>query len=298
MRERVEVLCSETGASVRKVCSVLGISRSAVYRKQRPRKSKPRSEVPDEEVIPVLKELAGRYPTYGYRRLKVLVSRQLGRPVNGKRILRLMREEGLVTRKRTERARPRPHPRQVEVTGPNQVWQMDFTKVMAGERWYWLLVVLDRFTREIVGWSLTRRGRAKEVLEVLDEALEERFPGGVRGAGLKVASDNGSAFLAESVQEYARELEVELMRTRVRYPEGNGRCERVVRTIKEEEVWLNEYETFEEARRRIGEFIEFYNSQRIHSALGYIAPRQYAALWREGRLSPVCRGGTGREKAA
>jgi len=285
LTERVETVSRETGLSIRRVCSLLGINRSRLYRKRGPGRPRRPAAVPDSEVVPVLVELAGRFPTYGYRRLKVLVSRQLGRPVNGKRIRRLMHEHNLVTAKRVERARPRPHPREVEATGPNQVWQMDFTKVLVNSTWYWLLVVLDRFSREIVGWSLTRYGRAKEVLAVLDVAIVDRFPNGVRGAGLKIASDNGSAFLAESVQAFARHLEVELMRTRVRYPEGNGRCERVIRTIKEEEVWLNVYDTFEQARQRLADFIEFYNAERIHSALGYIAPRQYAALWRAGGLS-------------
>ena len=196
-----------------------------------------------------------------------------------------MHEENLVTAQRVERARPRPHPREVEATGPNQVWQMDFTKVLVGSTWFWLFVVLDRFTREIVGWSFTRYGRAKEVIAVLDPAIMERFPDGVRGAKLKIASDNGSAFIAERVQSFAQHLELELMRTRVRYPEGNGRCERVIRTIKEEEVWLNEYDTIEHAQKRLAEFIEFYNAERIHSALRYLSPRQYAALWRTGGLS-------------
>ena len=285
MTERAKTVSRETGLSVRRICSLLGINRSRLYRKRGSGRPKRTAAVPDAEVIPVLVELAGRFPTYGYRRLKVLVSRQLGHPVNGKRIRRLMHEHNLVTAQRVERARPRPHPREVEATGPNQVWQMDFTKVLVGSTWYWLLVVLDRFSREIVGWSLTRYGRAKEVLAVLDVAIVDRFPNGVRGANLKIASDNGSAFLAESVQAFARHLEVELMRTRVRYPEGNGRCERVIRTIKEEEAWLNVYDTFEQARQRLADFIEFYNAERIHSALGYAAPRQYAALWRAGGLS-------------
>lgn len=282
MKEQVASVSRETGLSIRSICRVLGVNRSRLYRKPCSGRPKRTVAVPDAEVIPVLAELAGRFPTYGYRRLKVLVSRQLGRPVNAKRIRRLMHEQNLVTAQRVERARPRPHPREVEATGPDQVWQMDFTKVLVGTSWAWLLVVLDRFTREIVGWSLTRYGRAKEVLAVLDAAMLDRFPNGVRGAGLKIASDNGSAFLAESVQAFARELEVELMRTRVRYPEGNGRCERVIRTIKEEEVWLNEYDTMEQAHARLAGFIEFYNAERIHSALKYMAPRQYAALWRAG----------------
>ena len=283
VRERVTCLQRELGVPVRAICRALGIHRSQLY--ARPKGSSPagrmKAMVPDAEVIPVLRELAGRFPTYGHRRLKVLVSRQLGRPVNRKRILRLLREEGLLTEKRTARARPRPHPRKVEATGTDQVWQMDFTKLVVGERWAWLLVVMDRFSREIINYGLSWRGRAQEVIEVLDEAVLERFPEGVRGAGLKIASDNGSAFLAESVQSLARDMEMELMHTRIRYPEGNGRCERVIRTVKEEEVWLNQYETLEEARERIAAFIEFYNHERIHSSLGYLSPRQYAALWRE-----------------
>ena len=162
---------------------------------------------------------------------------------------------------------------------------MDFTKLLVGTTWVWLLVVMDRFSREVVGWTLSLRARASEVMTVLDAALLERFPEGVRGRGLKVASDNGSAFLSEHFQEFARELEVALLRTRVRYPEGNGRCERLIRTIKEEEVWLNEYATLDEARARLGEFFGFYNADRIHSALGYVSPRQYVALWRAGCLS-------------
>mgnify|MGYP000383293390 CR=1 FL=1 len=131
--------------------------------------------------------------------------------------------------------------------------------------------------------GLVSNGRDAERV-ALEAALRERFPEGVRGRGLKVASDNGSAFLSEHFQTFARNLEVELLRTRVRYPEGNGRCERLIRTIKEEEIWLNEYATLDEARARLGEFFEFYNAERIHSALGYASPRQYVALWRAGRL--------------
>ena len=283
MKERVEQIGRASGASVRAICSVLGIHRSRLYRKPasggRPRGQRSASEA---EVVEALKELAGRFPTYGYRRLKVLVSRQVGRAVNAKRIRRLMHEHDLVTARRVARARPRPHPRAVEATAPNQVWQMDFTKVVAADRWYWLLVVMDRFSREIVGWELSHRGRGQEVKAVLDRALVERFPQGVRGAGLKIASDNGSAFLSDTVRQFAELLEVELMRTRVRYPEGNGRCERLIRTIKEEEVWLTIYDTYAEARERIGAFIEFYNAERIHSALGYISPCQYVARWQDG----------------
>ena len=72
-----------------------------------------------------------------------------------------------------------------------------------------------------------------------------------------------------------------LLHRRIRYPERNGRCERVIRTVKGEEVWLNQYGSLAEARERIGAFIEFYNHERIHSSLAYLGPRQYAALWRE-----------------
>jgi len=281
LRGRVTELSQSSGASVRMVCRALGVTRSRLYRKAPAGRLPGERSASEVEVIEALKPLAGQFPTYGYRRLKVLVSRQLGRPVNAKLIRRLMHEHGLVTAGRIERARPRPHPRQVEATAPNQVWQMDFTKVQVACQWMWLLVVMDRFTREIVGWTLSVRGRAREVKAVLEQALLVRFPDGVRGAGLKIASDNGSAFLAESVQKFAHLLEVELMRTRIRYPEGNGRCERLIRTIKEEEAWLNVYEAYSEAQQRIGAFIEFYNAERIHSALGYVSPRQFATRWQD-----------------
>jgi len=284
LKDRVETVCRETGLSVRRACEVLEVNRSTLYRKPSGGRPSAAQAVRDAEVVPVLQELAGRFPTYGYRRLKVLVSRQLGRPVNAKRVHRLMQEHDLVTAPRVARARPQPHPRQVEATAPNQVWQMDFTKLLVGTTWVWLLVVMDRFSREVVGWTLSLRARATEVRTVLEAALRERFPEGARGRGLKVASDNGSAFLSEHFQEFARLLEVELLRTRVRYPEGNGRCERLIRTIKEEEVWLNEYATLDEARARLGNLLEFCNAKRIHSALGYESPRQYVALWRAGRL--------------
>ena len=285
MKARVETVCRETGLSVRKACEVLEVNRSTLYRKPSGGRPSAARAVRDAEVVPALKELAGRFPTYGYRRLKVLVSRQLGRRVNAKRVRRLMQQHGLQTAQRVEKARPRPHPRQVEATAPNQVWQMDFTKFLVGATWVWLLVVMDRFSREVVGWTLSLRARATEARAVLEAAIRERFPEGVRGRGLKVASDNGSAFLSEHFQAFARELEVALLRTRVGYPEGNGRCERLICTLKEEEVWLNEYATLDEARARLGEFLEFYNAKRIHSALGYESPRQYVALWRAGRLS-------------
>jgi len=123
LKERVEEVHRGTGASIREVCSTPGITRSRLYKK--PRGGRPKSEdsAGEGEVVLALKELAGRFPTYGYRRLKVLVSRQVGRPVNAKRIRRLMHQHGLVTARRVERARARPHPRQVEANSLEQVWQ-------------------------------------------------------------------------------------------------------------------------------------------------------------------------------
>ena len=177
-------MCRDTGLSVRRACEVLEVNRSTLYRKPSGGRPPAAQAVRDAEVVPVLQELAGRFPTYGYRRLRVLASRQMGRPVNGKRIRRLMQEHGLQTPQRVARARPRPHPRQVEATAPNQVWQMDFTKFLVGTTWVWLLVVMDRFSREVVGWTLSLRARATEARAALEAAFLERFPEGVRGRDL------------------------------------------------------------------------------------------------------------------
>lgn len=107
---------------------------------------------------------------------------------------------------------------------------------------------------------------------MLDGVILKRFLNGLPGRGLKIATDNSSAFPSDALQEPAGRVEADLLRTRVGYPERNGTASGYLAPSKEEEVWLNTHETYKEARDSLGTFLDSYNTERIHSALEYIAP--------------------------
>lgn len=129
-------VCRGTAPSGREVCSTLGMTCSRLHKKPRGGRPKAEDSAREAEVVLALKGLAGQFPTYGCRRLKALVSRQMRHPVDAKRTRRLRHAHGPVAARRVQSVRPRPHPREVEATCLDQAWQMDFVRVMVGSRWY------------------------------------------------------------------------------------------------------------------------------------------------------------------
>jgi putative transposase len=145
--------------------------------------------------------------------------------------------------------------------------------------------VLDWYTKKIVGWNISLRSRAGEWKEALDMAIQREFPGGVRGSGLKLISDNGSQPTASSFMRDMATLGIEQIFTSYDNPKGNAETERVMRTIKEEIIWLNEFASFEEAKEKIGRWIqEDYNKLYVHSQLGYMSPEEFEAKIEEKRI--------------
>ncbi len=209
--------------------------------------------------------------------------RKEGLVVNRKRVLRVMRERGLLVRARRLRARRRKDWGRVEAPRPNQVWQADLTKVWAGpavgwprHRWGWayLVSVIDCCTREIVGWSLSDRCRTQEALEAVEQAVRERLAEGGRATGLTLTTDNGTQFTSARFVETLARQGLTHRRTAYHHPEGNGYIERFHRSLKEEEVWLHEYRSLEEARAGIGRYLWEYNHDRPHRGLRDRTPRE------------------------
>jgi putative transposase len=260
---------------VRLVCRATGWPRSSFYLKA----TGPADEA---ELRAALGRLAGAWPTYGYRRLTALLRRE-GRVVNGKRVRRLMAELGLTGKAPARRVRttdsghafPR-YPNLVAdlvVERPDQVWVADITFVRLRSEFVYLAVLMDVFTRGIRGWDLGRS---------LDQSLTLAALGRARRRGRPEVhhSDQGVQYAATAYTDRLAEAGAAVSRAAVGEPEENGYAERLMRTIKEEEVALTEYEDYADARRQLGRFLDdVYNRKRIHSALGYLTPAEFEQQW-------------------
>jgi putative transposase len=265
------------------VARVAGISRQAIYRRpKRPPKGVRRS--PDA-VDTVVLEVARANPTDGTRMVAALASRELdGACVNRKRVQRVMREHRLLQPKRSEGRRKRPG--FFQVTRPDELWHLDMTSVWVAEHgWCYLNAAIDCCTREITAWSLDVRCRAAEATAVIDAAVAERT---VESGRLTLGTDNGTAFTSRAFRARLAELRIVHRRGGYRDPESQAFIESWFSKLKQRCVWREEFETLDEARYKIGAYIDRYH-HRPHSGLDYKTPREVAATWKDhdDQLTPA-----------
>jgi putative transposase len=265
----------DRGFRVAVVARVLQVTRQAIYRVPGPRRAQDAAKRPPvDEVKAAIIEVAQDNPTDGYRLVTAWVRRKLGRPVNRKRVLRVMRERELIQRRRVEPRRRRPGFFKVE--RPGQLWHLDMTSVWVAEHgWCYLNAIIDCCTREIVGWDLTVRCRATEAIVVIERAVREQ---GVRPGTLTLGTDNGSAFTARATRLVLSGLGVAHRRGGYRDPESQAFIESWFRYLKERCVWRNEFETLDQAREVINAYIDRYHD-RPHSRLDYKTPHEVRATW-------------------
>lgn len=266
------------------VATTLAISRSSLYYRKRPRGSRADRQWDDSIVA-----ACGEKPVYGYRRVRWWIEHSAGLRVNRKRVLRVMRERGLLVRMRRLRVTRRKEWSQVNAMEPNQIWQMDMTKLWAGPSagWAYLVSVIDCCTRQIVGWDLSLRCRTKEAIAALERAVLERLTEGSRGSGLTLTTDNGTQFTSTRFIATLGRLGITHRRTAYNHPEGNGRIERFHRSLKEEEVWLHEYRSLEEARSSIARYLHEYNHHRPHQSLKNRTPHEAHAAFSTITFNPA-----------
>lgn len=265
------------------VCRTLGCPRSSYYYQAKGR---------DDQVLKeALKQVAGTWPTDGYRRLTAQLQRE-GWPVNGKWVRRVMGELGLqgkvYRKKRRTTNSDHPFPRypnlvqELEVVRPDQVWVADITYVRLQREFVYLAVIMDLFTRCIRGWHLGRSLSQELTLVALEQALAKRTPEIHH-------SDQGVQYAATAYVQLLEATGVQISMAEVGQAWQNGYAERIMRTIKEEEVDLSEYQDYWDAYRQIGQFLEdVYMQKRIHSSLGYLTPVEFESQWLEqGANSPT-----------
>ena len=269
------------GYSVQEGCQLVDLPRSSFYYA---------SHKPDESQLERdLKTVAGQFPRYGSRRL----FRQLRRTPYYYSIgrfctRRLMRQHNLLQKAKRKRYQTtnsdHPYPRftnlvqNLEITRPDQVWVCDITYIRLFRGFVFLAVVMDVFTRSIRGWNLSNALDSSLTLEALLQGLQDRVPEIHH-------SDQGIQYATLEYVKALRGRQVQISMSAQGEPRENGYAERLIRTIKEEEVELSDYQNFTDAYYQIGHFlVDVYNTKRIHSSLGYLTPVEFEVAWRSQRL--------------
>jgi len=230
----------------------------------------------------MIEEVAQLWPTYGYRRITAQLRRQ-GWSGNAKRVRRLMGERGLQRnpppskRRTTNSAHPFPRDpnlvADLEVVAPDHVWVADITYIKLAREVVYLAVIMAVFTRCMRGWHLGHRLDQALTVVALQRGLAEHTPAIHH-------SDQGVQYAAAVYTQLLQAANVQISLAAVGQAWQNGSAERLVRTIKEEEVDLSEYEDYRDAYAQIGRFLEdVYMRKRIHSALGYLTPVEFENQW-------------------
>jgi putative transposase len=267
---------SQGELGIERMCRLAGVSRAGYYRHWRA--SAPRQE--ETGLRDALQKLALAHRHYGYRRIAALLGRA-GWQANHKRVLRLMREDNLLclrTRSFVPTTTDSRHgwrvvpnlARGMQLSGLDQLWVADITYVHLAEEFGYLAIVLDAFSRKVVGWALETHLRAELAIAALAMAIARRRP--TRG-GLIHHSDRGVQYACGDYTKILRDHDIQPSMSRVGNPYDNAKAESFMKTLKQEEVDGSAYRDVADARARIGSFIEaVYNSQRLHSALDYLSP--------------------------
>ena len=258
---------------VRLLCRLLDCAPSSYYYRPQGRD--------DTALRDLIEQIALEFPYYGYRRVTAEVRRR-GVVANHKRVYRIMREENLLVQvKRYVRTTFSQHGlghypnliKDLEPEGPNHIWCGDITYIRVRADFLYLAVLMDVFTRAIRGWHLGRDLTEELVRTALERALAAHPAPRIHH------SDQGVQYAARGYIALLEAHGVQISIAAVGRPTENAYAERLIRTLKEEEVYLNDYEDYDDAYRRIGHFLDdVYMTKRVHSALGYLTPAEFEAL--------------------
>lgn len=264
--------------SIERRCQLAQVSRAGFYRswqEQRP--------VEEEmEVRSAIQQIAIEHRRrYGYRRISAELRRR-GLQVNHKRVVRMMRADNLLAVKRRRFVVTTNSSHSLEVylnlasrmrlTGMDQLWVADITYIRLKAEFVYLAVILDRFSRKVVGWALDRTLASRLTIAALEQATAQRRP----RPGLVHHSDRGLQYACREYVAILEKYRIVPSMSRPANPYDNASCESFIKTLKREEIYANQYDDLEHLWTNIEEFIEqYYNRQRLHSALGYRPPEEF-----------------------
>ena len=269
---------ADRGLTIERMVELGGVSRASVYRSGPDRQPRPD---PDMDLRDAIQRVALEWPSYGRPRITAELRRR-GGEVNPKRVYRLMREDNLlcVRKRKFVVTTDSNHSRKVYpnlagemvLTGIDQLWVADITYIRLQSEFVYLAVVIDAYSRRVIGWALERTVEDDLTLAALRQALELRRP----APGLVHHSDRGSQYASGDYTDLLKVQGCQISMSHKASPWENAGCESWMKTLKSEEVYRQEYRDLAEARASIAQFIDkVYNQKRLHSALGYRPPVEF-----------------------
>lgn len=287
---------AQGGLSIQRICALAGVSRASFYRNWEEREP----SAAEMELRDRVQRLAVAHRHYGYRRITVLLQRE-GLGVGAKKVRRLMRQDNLlaIRQRKFVVTTDSEHSFQVypnlaqylELSDMNQLWVADITYVRLELEFVYVAVVLDAYSRRVIGWALDRTLETDLTLEALENAITSRQP----QPGLVHHSDRGSQYASVEYVDRLERCGAVLSMSRPGRPWENGKCESFIKTLKQEQIEARTYRTLEELKDHVEEFIEqIYNPVRLHSALAYQSPVEFErqqgkdkaeAAWMPARMS-------------
>jgi putative transposase len=277
--------------SVERMCTLAEVSRAGFYRwlhKQQPR-------VAETVIRAAIQAIAVEHDRrYGHRRITAEL-RHRGMQVNRKRVLRMMQEDNLlaVRRRKFVCTTDSRHAfevflnlaKRMELNAPNQLWVADVTYIRLQHEFVYMAVVLDAFSRRVVGWAINRSLRSTVAVDALKQAIRSRKP----LPGLVHHSDRGVQYASHDYIELLQAHGATCSMSRVGNPYDNAKCESFLKTLKQEEIYCHEYRDIEDLRVHSSAFMDdYYNRRRLHSALGYVSPADFEEA-ASGRATPAAR---------
>lgn len=271
---------------VQRVCCAWEMPRSSFYdriaRKTVPPvllKRGPKTLLTDDEVLALIRTdlETSSFIGEGHRKVWGRLRFVKGIKVGRKRVLRLMRENNLLSPHRVVQGQPKKHTGQIITAAPNVMWGTDGTRIFTLEEgWCWLFTAVEHWNAECVGWHVTKHGDRFAALQPLSMGIKARFGsvGAAAARGLVLRMDHGTQYLSEHFQNQIKFWGIAPSFAFVAEPQTNGVTERFNRTIKEQVIYGRHYRTIEEVRSAIADFMDRYNQQWLVEKLGFRSPRQ------------------------
>lgn len=276
MTEMINHELPASSLPVSRLCRSLDLSRAQYYRHHHSSAAER-----DAELRQAIRAIARDKPAYGYRRITAQLARN-GTVANRKRVLKIMRKDGLLcSRRKAFISTTQSHhsftiypnlANSLLVERLNQLWVADITYVHLRCEVFYLAVILDAYSRRVIGWQMDMSLDAQLVVSALKQALAAR----TIKADLMHHSDRGTQYASDAYTGLLKQHQIVISMSRTGNPYDNAKAERFFRTLKYEEIYLNDYENFADARGSIGKFLDaVYNHERLHSKLGYVPPAEF-----------------------